>query len=92
MVALSVSCSEVVEHDEKGEAQRYVSYKDMELRGVSMATRSSSSLEDTILEYAKKCNGEIDTKQCALQLSIPHDEVLKALKKLGAKGKIQIQR
>ncbi len=92
MVALSVSCSEIVEHNEKGEAQKYVSYKDMELRGVSMATQSSSTLEDTILKYAKKCNGEIDIKKCALQLNIPHNEVLKALEKLGAKGKIQIQR
>jgi len=92
MVALSVSCSEVVEHDEKGEAQRYVSRKDMELRGVSIATKSNSSLENILLEYAKKCHGEIDTKQCALQLNIPHDEVLKALENLGTKGKIQIQR
>jgi division protein CdvB (Snf7/Vps24/ESCRT-III family) len=92
MVALSVSCSEVVERDEKGEPQRYVSYKDMELRGVSMTTQPNSSLEDTILEYVKKSKGEIDIKQCALQLNIPHDKVLKALENLGAKGKIQIQR
>ncbi|MFQ6073813.1 MAG: Snf7 family protein [Candidatus Bathyarchaeia archaeon] len=92
MVALSVSCSEVVEHDEHGAAQKYLSCKDMELRGVSMTTRSNSLLEDAILEYVKKSNGEIDTKQCALQLNIPHDEVLKALENLGAKGKIQIQR
>ena len=92
MVALSVSCSEIVERDEKGEPQRYVSYKDMELRGVSMTTQSNSTLEDTILEYAKKSNGEIDIKQCALQLNVPHEEVLKALENLGAKGKIQIQR
>ncbi len=92
MVALTVSCSEIVEHDEKGETQKHVSYKDMELRGVSMSTQSNSSLEDTIFEYAKNRNGEIDVKQCALQLNIPYDEVLKILEKLGAKGKIQIQR
>lgn len=92
MVALSVSCSETVERDEKGEAQRYVSHKDMELRGVSITTNPNSSLEDTILEYVKKCKGEIDIKQCALQLNLPHEEVLKALENLGAKGKIQIQR
>ncbi len=92
MVALSVSCSEVVEHDEKGETQKYVSYKDMKLRGVSMATQTSSSLEEVILDYAKKRNGEIDIKQCALQLNIPHEEVLKALEDLGEKGKIQIKR
>ncbi len=92
MVALSVSCSEIMEHDEKGESQRYVSHKDMELRGVSIATKSNSSLEDMLLEYVRKRNGEIDVKQCALQLKIPHDEVLKALENLGTKGKIQIQR
>jgi hypothetical protein len=92
MVALSVSCSEVVERDEKGETQKYVSYKDMKLRGVSMTTQSNSTLEDVILEYAKKCNGEIDIKQCAIQLNISHDEVLRALENLGAKGRIQIQR
>jgi division protein CdvB (Snf7/Vps24/ESCRT-III family) len=92
MVALSVSCSEVVEHDEQGDPQRYVSYKDMKLRGVSMATQSRSPLEDNILEYVKKRNGEIDVKQCALQLNIPHEKVLKALESLGANGKIQIER
>jgi len=92
MVALSVSCSEVVEHDEKGEAQGYVSYKDVKLHGVSMATQSNSTLEDTILEYVKKCKGEIDVNHCALQLNIPHHEVLKTLENLGTKGKIQIQR
>ena len=92
MVALSVSCSEVVEHDEKGEAQRVVSRKDMELRGVSMATQTNSTLEDTILEYVKKRNGEIDPRQCADQLNVPPDRVLKALEELGARKKIQIQR
>ena len=92
MVALSVSCSEVVEHDEKGEAQRVVSRKDMELRGVSMATQTNATLEDTILEYVKKRNGEIDPKQCADQLNVPPDRVLKALEELGARKKIQIQR
>ncbi len=92
MVALTVSCSETVERDEKGEAQKYVSHKDMELRGISMTTKSNSPTEDSILEYAKKRHGEIDVKQCALQLNIPHGEVLKALENLGAKGRIQIKR
>jgi hypothetical protein len=92
MVALSVSCSEIVERNGKGDPQKYVSYKDMKLRGVSMTTQTTPSLEDTILEYAKKCNGEIDIKQCALQLNVPHDEVLKTLENLGTKGKIQIKR
>jgi division protein CdvB (Snf7/Vps24/ESCRT-III family) len=92
MVALAVSCSEVVQRGDEGETQRYVSYKDMKLREVSVTTQPNSSLEDAILEYIKRCKGEINVKECALQLNIPCDEVLKALENLGAKGKIQIQR
>jgi division protein CdvB (Snf7/Vps24/ESCRT-III family) len=92
MVALSVSCSEVVERDDKGATQRYVSYKDMQLRGVSVTSQSNSSLENDLLQYIKECNGEIDVKQCALRLNVSRQEVLRALENLGAKGKIQIQK
>lgn len=92
MVALSVSCSEVVKRDNKGATQRYVSYKDMQLRGVSVTSQSNSSLEDDLLRYIQEYNGEIDVKQCALRLNVSRQEVLRALENLGAKGKIQIQR
>jgi len=92
MVALTVSCSEVVERDDKGEAQKYSSRKDMEMRGISVSTQSNSSLEDIVFDYVKRCNGNLDVKQCALQLNLPHEEVLKALESLGAKGKIRIRR
>jgi hypothetical protein len=92
MVALAVSCSEVVERDEQGETQRYVSYKDMHLREVSVASQPDSSLEEALLRYIKECKGEIDVQQCALRLNVPRREVLKALENLGAKGKIQIRK
>jgi len=88
MVALTATCSEV--HEQR-EPQTYVSYKDMELQRVSLTVQESSSLEETILEYAKK-RGEIDVTQCAFELNVPCGEVEKALEKLGVQGKIKIER
>ena len=89
MVALTASCSEVCE---QREPQTFVSYKDMELQRVSLRVQESSSLEDTVLEYARKSQGQIDIAQCALELNVPYGEVERALEKLGAQGKIKIER
>jgi len=96
MIALSASCSEVtqpVEQREQGEPQSYVTYKDVELRGLSFTIERQTSvdLEDAILQYAKE-KGEIDLDQCANELSVPHEEVEKALESLGKKQKIVVQR
>jgi len=88
MVALAATCSEVCEQKTP---QTYVSYKDMELQRVSLTVQESSSLEDTVLEYAKKREGQIDVTQCALELNIPPTEVEKALENLGAQGKIKVE-
>ena len=88
MVALAATCSEIREEERP---QTYVSYKDMELERVSLKIRESSSLEDTILEYAKNREGQIDVTQCAFELNIPPIEVEKTLEKLGAQGKIKIE-
>ena len=89
MVALTASCSEVCE---QREPQTFVSYKDMELQRVSLTVQETSSLDDMVLEYAKKSQGQIDITQCALELNVPYGEVEKALEKLGAQGKIKIER
>lgn len=89
MVALTASCSEVCE---QREPQTFVSYKDMELQRVSLTIQETSSLDDMVLEYAKKSQGQIDITQCALELNVPYGEVEKALEKLGAQGKIKIER
>jgi division protein CdvB (Snf7/Vps24/ESCRT-III family) len=88
MVALSATCSEICE--ENG-PQKYVSYKDMELERVSLKIRESSSLEDTVLEYTKKCGGQIDITKCAFELNVPPEEVEKTLENLGSQGKIKIE-
>ena len=48
------------------------------------------SIENMILEYARKKNGEINITECALELNLPTSEVKEALKSLGEKGKIKI--
>lgn len=89
MVALTATCSEVCEQTEP---QNYVSYKDTELKRFSLTFQKSSSLEETVLEYAKKCEGHVDIPQCALELNVPCGEVEKALETLGVQGKIKIER
>jgi len=94
MIALSATCSEVtqpVDEREQGEPQSYVTYKDVELRGVSFMIERQKPLEDAILQYAKE-RGEIDLDQCASELSVPHEDVEKALENLGKKQKIVVQR
>ena len=96
MIALSATCSELtqpVEEQERaqGKPQSYVTYKDVELRGVSFTIERQKPLEDTILQYAKE-KGEIDLDQCANELRVPHEDLEKALENLGKKQKIVIQR
>jgi len=94
MIALSATCSEVtqpIEEKERGEPQSYVTYKDVELRRVSFTIERQKPLEDAILQYAKE-RGEIDLDQCASELSVPHEDIEKALENLGKKQKILIQR
>lgn len=94
MLALSATCSEVtqpIEEREQGEPQSYVTYKDVELRGVSFTIERQKPLEDAILKYAKE-KGEIDLDQCASELSVPHEDIERALENLGKKQKIVIHR
>jgi len=84
MVALAASCSSETSGHE--EPQTY-----LELQRVSFTVQKSSSLEDMILDYIKKCNGPFDPAQCALELKVSSEEVEEILEKLGAQGKIQIK-
>jgi division protein CdvB (Snf7/Vps24/ESCRT-III family) len=93
MIALSATCSEITQptdEREKRETQSYVTYKDVKLREVSYRIEQQP-LEDVIMQYAKE-QGEIDLEQCAEELSVPHEEVERALESLGKKQKIVIQR
>ena len=87
MVALTASCSEV---SESKEPKNYVSIKDTEMKRISWTVKDSS-LEETVLQYVKKREGQIDVTQCAHELNVAIGEVEKALETLGVKGKIKIQ-
>jgi len=93
MIALSATCSEVTKplEEERTESKSYVTYKDVELRGVSLTIEGEDTIEDAILRYAKE-KGEIDLDQCASELSVPYENVEKALENLGRKRKIVISR
>jgi len=91
MVALTASCQEIHKPTEP-QTQEYFSYKDVELQRISLTIKQSTSLENTLLEYAKKSKGEIDVSQCASELNVPLNDVMETLDKLGQKGKIKILR
>jgi hypothetical protein len=93
MIALSATCSEISQPGDSEESQSFVTYKDVQVRGVSVTVQrqTHSSLEETVLEYAKN-KGEIDVDECAHELSVPQDEIERALENLGKKQKILIQR
>ena len=91
MIALAAACSEA-EVCEPRESQASLSYKDIQVQSVSFTVQRSSSLEDTLLEYAGRRKGKIDVAQCALELNLPYKDVMEALESLGARGKIKIGR
>lgn len=95
MVALATACSQTVgrrtiEENLGSSSQNLFSYKNAEIQEVTLKVEKSS-LEDALLEYAKKSKGEIDLTQCSLELETPYEEIEKALESLGAKGKIKIE-
>ena len=83
MVALTTGCSEV--YREK-DPQTYV-----EMKRVSFTIQSSSSLEDALLGYIKRHEGQIGVNQCALELNVSSEDVEKALENLGAQRKIRVE-
>jgi len=83
-VALTTGCSSAIESEQP--SKTYV-----EMQRVSFMVERSSSLEDKILEYAKKHDGRVDLMQCAMNLNVSPRDVEEALGKLGAQGKAEIQ-
>ena len=95
MVALSASCSQVsgrknVNDLGKDSSQTLFSYKKSEIKEISL-TVENSSIEDMLLEYVRKANGEIDLTRCSNELKTSNAEIEKALETLGSKGKIKIE-
>ncbi|KPV65509.1 MAG: hypothetical protein AOA65_0113 [Candidatus Bathyarchaeota archaeon BA1] len=91
MIPLATGCPGP-EAYRQGEPQTTVSYEDVKMQSLSFTIQRSSSLEDILLEYTKRCRGRINVAQCALELNVPSNDVLKALENLGEQGKIKIER
>jgi hypothetical protein len=99
LVALSASSSQVVGRkttEETGldfgkEASKTLfSFKKSEIKEISL-TVEKPSIEDMLLEYVKKSNGEIDLTRCSSELKTSNEEIEKALESLGTQGKIKIE-
>ncbi|MGQ9531082.1 MAG: Snf7 family protein [Candidatus Bathycorpusculaceae bacterium] len=95
MVALAANCSQAVAHEtvedsDSGSSQTLLSFKKAEIQEISLKVEKPS-LEDVLLDYVKKSNGEIDLKRCSADLKASYEEIEKALENLGAKGKIKIE-
>jgi division protein CdvB (Snf7/Vps24/ESCRT-III family) len=99
LVALSASSSQVVGRkttEESGldfskEASKTLfSYKKSEIKEISLMVEEPS-IEDMLLEYVRKSNGEIDLTRCSSALNTSNEEIKKALDSLGTQGKIKIE-
>ncbi|MCX8153522.1 MAG: Snf7 family protein [Candidatus Bathyarchaeota archaeon] len=95
MVALSATSSQIIGRkatDELGfnSSETLISYKKSEIKEISLKVEKPS-LEDALLEYVRKSNGEIDLTRCSIDLKTSYEEIEKALENLGNKGKIKIE-
>jgi division protein CdvB (Snf7/Vps24/ESCRT-III family) len=94
LVALSASNSSVnrrSSNERKDEgAQTTISYKKQEIKEISL-TVQKPSLDEMLLEYIRKSNGEIDVTRCSTELRTSNKEIEKALEDLGNKGRIKIE-
>lgn len=95
LVALSASCSQVMGHRSEEETgfdpeKTLFSYKKSEIKEIQFKVEKPS-LEDVLLEYVKKSNGQLDLTRCSSELNTSNKEIEKALDTLGSKGKIKIE-
>ena len=95
MVALAANCSQAIGHETAAESdgdssQTLFSYKKAEIQEFSLKVEKPP-LEDVLLDYVKRSNGEIDIARCSVDLKTSYGEVERALESLGAKGKVKIE-
>ena len=95
LVALSASSSQVVGSKKTEDfgmeaAKTLFSYKKSEIKEISFSVEKPS-IEDMLLEYVRKSNGEIDLTRCSSDLKTSNEEIEKALESLGTQGKIKIE-
>jgi len=95
LVALTASSSQVfskktIEESGFDPEKTLFSYKKSEIKEFSLKVEKPA-LEDVLLEYVRKTNGEIDLGRCSDELKTSNEEIERALENLGTKGKIKIE-
>jgi hypothetical protein len=95
MVAIASGVTETaskktVEESVRDSSQTLFSYKKAEIKEISLKVEDSQ-LEDILLDYVRKTNGQIDLARCSVDLETSNEEIEKALHNLGSKGKIKIE-
>ena len=95
LVALSATSSQVIGRKTTEESgldvsQTLFTYTKSEIKEITMKVKQPS-LEDVLLEYVRKCNGEIDLSRCSNELKTSNKEIERALENLGTQGKIKIE-
>ena len=90
LVALSTTSSQMIGRktvDEIGmdSSKTLFSYKKSEIKEISLKVEKPS-IEEMLLEYVKKSNGEIDLSRCSNDLKTSNEEIEKALETLGTQG------
>ena len=96
MVALTATSSHIIGHKTTEETgfdpeKALFSYKKQEIKEFTVTVPSSQVLEDMVLQYVRKTNGEIDLSRCSSELQTSNSEIERALESLGTKGKIKIE-
>ncbi len=97
MVALTASSSQVFGqkiHEESGfdPEKTLFSYKKSEIKEFSVKVeKPTPNLEEVLLEYVRKTNGEIDLGRCSSELKTSNADIERALENLGTQGKIKIE-
>jgi len=95
LVALTATSSQIMSHkttEESGfdPSKAVFSYKKQEIKEFSLKVEKPC-LEDVLLEYVRKTNGEVDLSRCSSELQTSNEEIERALESLGTKGKIKIE-
>jgi hypothetical protein len=99
LVALTASSSQVfarktVEETGFDPEKTLLTYKKSEIKEFSLKVEKpveKPSLEDILMEYVRKTNGEIDLSRCSNELQTSNEEIERALENLGTKGKIKLE-
>lgn len=95
MVALTASSSQVFSKKTAEEAcfdpeKTLITYRKSEIKEISLKVQKPP-LEEVLLEYVRKMNGEIDMGRCSSELNTSNAEIERALESLGNQGKIKIE-